>query len=549
MESRVTRNNLDRNLAKARVLRFEDPAQARALAEHVLQESQAIGYNKGIADASCVLARLAFENDYESIMLHASVASEHFGLMGDLAGESEVKLILYRYFERENWMVKAHYALVDAIEIAAAARSGRIHTEALLEMSRFSRRRGELVKAHQFLVRAEESVNRLRMVDDRLRHMIRVERQRLHFLKGNRTLHPSIVESGAKYFDQAHQHAEAFAAWVLLIEIWAYQLAEPQCKSAVEEALRFTREHPHVYAGELWSVLARLMKTKGRPRISSHLLHRALSAATLQGDTALQIDALGRLASVQNQLGQTHLAFQTLEAHVRLKEAHINQDTERHMQEMQAAYRVKTVETESENLKQKNDDLARVNRRLQAVIREKDQLQRDLERLVSIDDLTGIYNRRHLLSLGHDLVARFHKQQDPGVVMVLDIDHFKVINDTFGHAAGDEALRRFVKSCQKALRPTDVFGRLGGEEFGIFLSRTKLDVALRVAERLRYSIRATKTNDIIGDRQLTASIGVCAISENHKTVESVLHDADVALYEAKNAGRDQYRVASSERAA
>ncbi|HLO97277.1 MAG TPA: GGDEF domain-containing protein [Fimbriimonas sp.] len=531
------------------MLRFEDPAQSRALANEVLTESQALEYHKGIAEANCVLAKLAIESDFEKVLQHTSVASEHYGLMGDLAGESEVKLILYRYFERENWMVKAHYALVDAIEISGMARSGRIHTEALLEMSRFSRRRGELVKAEQFLIRAEESSTRLKMVDDRLRHMIRVERERLHFLKGNRAIHPSIVETGARFFDQAHHHVEAFGAWVLLIEIWAHQAAEPQCKGAVKEALRFTREHPHVYAGELWSVLARLMKTKGRLRISERLLQKTLSAASLQGDTALQIDALSRLSSIQYELGHVHLAYQTLEAHVRLKEAHLNQDTERHMQEMQAAYRVKTVETESENLKQKNDDLARVNKRLQSVIREKDQLQRDLERLVSIDDLTGVYNRRHVLSLGQNLVARFHKQQDPGVVMVLDIDHFKVINDTFGHAAGDEALRRFVKSCQRALRPTDIFGRLGGEEFGIFLSRTQLDVALRVAERLRLSIRATKTNDLIGDRQLTASIGVCAITEKHKTVESVLHDADVALYEAKNAGRDQFRVATGEQAA
>lgn len=549
MESRLSRNSCDKFLAKARGLRYENPAEALELSHEALQLAQKEQYSKGIAEASCLLAKLSVDSDYQSVMLHASLASEHFGLMGDLAGESEVKLILYRYYERENWMVKAHYALVDAIELATAAKNVQIQAEALLEMSRFSRRRGELLKAHQYLQRADECSKNAKKVEEVVRHAIRVEYQRIFLDKGSFALVPAAVETSALYFESVFHYREAFAAWVLLVEMYAYKGQEQACRRAVRSTLDFSKRHRKVYAGTFWSVLANLMHEVGRPRIASRLLQRTISLAFEQGDIPLKIDALRRLSTVQNELGQPQLAFQTLEDHLRLKEAHFSLDSERHMQEMQAAYRVKTVENESQSLKQKNEDLAKVNKRLQAVIREKDQLQRDLERLVSIDDLTGIYNRRHVLQLGQELVTRYHRQHDPGVVMVLDIDHFKSINDTFGHAAGDEALRRFVKSCQKALRPTDVFGRLGGEEFGIFLSRTSLEIALRVAERLRHSIRGTKTNDILGERKITASIGVCAITKDHKTIEDVLHDADVALYEAKNSGRDQYRVAPAERAA
>jgi diguanylate cyclase (GGDEF)-like protein len=126
--------------------------------------------------------------------------------------------------------------------------------------------------------------------------------------------------------------------------------------------------------------------------------------------------------------------------------------------------------------------------------------------------------------------------------MIVDIDRFKSINDEFGHSIGDEVLRRFTQSCQRVLRPTDSFGRLGGEEFCILLDRTKLDIALKVAERVMKSIRSTRVSDILGEKVVTASIGVVEVNKNHMTIEAALHDADLGLYEAKRTGRDKICV-------
>ena len=193
-------------------------------------------------------------------------------------------------------------------------------------------------------------------------------------------------------------------------------------------------------------------------------------------------------------------------------------------------------------MKRTNTDLALLNERLEATLLEKKTLQKELERLATIDDLTGALNRRESLAFGSEIIVRFHSQNRPAVVMVVDIDHFKSINDNFGHNVGDEVLRRFTKSCQRVLRPTDRFGRLGGEEFCILLDRTELEIALKVAERVMNSIRSCRVLDILGERSITVSIGIVEVNRKHKTIEAALNDADVALYEAKRTGRDKICV-------
>jgi diguanylate cyclase (GGDEF)-like protein len=180
-------------------------------------------------------------------------------------------------------------------------------------------------------------------------------------------------------------------------------------------------------------------------------------------------------------------------------------------------------------------------------LREREQLQQELERMATIDELTGVLNRRRILAIGTDFVARFHAQGRPGVVLVVDIDNFKSINDNYGHPVGDEVLRRFTQSCQRVLRPTDFLGRLGGEEFCILLDRTDMEIAHRVAERVLASIRTTRVDDLMTDRIVTASIGMSEVKKHHDTIATVLHDADLGLYEAKRTGRDRMCIGKPEK--
>lgn len=175
-----------------------------------------------------------------------------------------------------------------------------------------------------------------------------------------------------------------------------------------------------------------------------------------------------------------------------------------------------------------------------------DQLQqrnRDLDRLTRTDGLTGLNNRWHL---EHEL-SRLHsdcsRHGDPLSVLILDLDHFKQINDTHGHGAGDRVLRAFADRMQAELRAGDVGGRWGGEEFLVVLPRTDLDGALEIADRIRIAAAAepvTVSGDPIG---VTVS-GGCAVGPGPSS-EGLVHRADTALYRAKLEGRDRIAAASS----
>lgn len=169
-----------------------------------------------------------------------------------------------------------------------------------------------------------------------------------------------------------------------------------------------------------------------------------------------------------------------------------------------------------------------------------------LRTLASIDDLTGVYNRRHFSELGNREVARARRYGHPLSVVILDLDHFKRVNDSWGHEAGDHALQATTDVLKNALRTSDIIGRHGGEEFSMLLPETPLDQAVAVAERLRSLI--ARTPIIVSTETsltLTASFGVAGASRApEETLDDILRAADRAMYEAKTAGRDCVRQAT-----
>ena len=155
------------------------------------------------------------------------------------------------------------------------------------------------------------------------------------------------------------------------------------------------------------------------------------------------------------------------------------------------------------------------------------------------DSLTGVYTRRHILELAEHDLRRSLRDHTPFTVLLIDIDHFKRINDSHGHAAGDAVLRRFGEHCRAAVREVDVVGRLGGEEFAVFMPATGLEEAHSIAERLRISI-ASHGFDLGPTRvSVTISVGVAQRKAEETTLEAMMGRADSALYLAKNGGRNR----------
>jgi diguanylate cyclase (GGDEF)-like protein len=159
------------------------------------------------------------------------------------------------------------------------------------------------------------------------------------------------------------------------------------------------------------------------------------------------------------------------------------------------------------------------------------------------DDLTGLANRRHFLARLAEEQARLQRQDTQrAAVLMLDLDHFKVINDMYGHAAGDAVLRHSAALMRNSLRQIDQVGRIGGEEFAILLSGADPAAAQVFAERLRQKI----AEPVLYESQaipVTVSIGIAALKAQDATVNAVLHRADAALYRAKAEGRNRVAMA------
>ena len=168
-----------------------------------------------------------------------------------------------------------------------------------------------------------------------------------------------------------------------------------------------------------------------------------------------------------------------------------------------------------------------------------------VQRQASVDDLTGLYNHRFLIdSLGQQ-AALAERLGTSLAILMLDIDHFKALNDTHGHHAGDLALITFAQTVLTNIRRADLAARYGGEEFVVLMPNTSAQEALVVAEKIRAAVAATEVElrDRVGVR-LTVSVGVAAYPEDTQSAGDLFGLADDALYEAKRMGRDQTRLAS-----
>lgn len=169
-------------------------------------------------------------------------------------------------------------------------------------------------------------------------------------------------------------------------------------------------------------------------------------------------------------------------------------------------------------------------------------LVRDAERLevlATTDALTGICNRRQFLSLAEAEWNRFQRYHRPLTLIVLDIDHFKSVNDRYGHATGDEVIRSVARACSEGQRSSDIAARLGGEEFAVLLPETELQPASLVAERIREKV----ATELFAYEKVyfrsTVSVGVAVATLSMSGIEALMRDADRALYIAKDSGRNR----------
>ena len=175
------------------------------------------------------------------------------------------------------------------------------------------------------------------------------------------------------------------------------------------------------------------------------------------------------------------------------------------------------------------------------------KMEQELRRLATTDALTGIANRRCLMELGAQELQRAQRTGEPVCVLMLDIDHFKQINDSLGHPAGDAVIQALAGLCSESIRTMDAVGRLGGEEFAILLPATGGPGALELAERLRIRVAAHAVPWEGTTIRFTVSIGVAQRDTHSADFAALIGSADQALYRAKNTGRNRVVLHAGDR--
>ena len=189
-------------------------------------------------------------------------------------------------------------------------------------------------------------------------------------------------------------------------------------------------------------------------------------------------------------------------------------------------------------LRQGQEELATINKTLT-------EKNKELELLSITDSLTGLYNRKHFMEVLGKEVTRAKRHKHPLSVMMIDIDHFKKYNDTFGHQAGDNLLKKIGGIFMESLRSVDYASRYGGDEFIVLLPEVGSGGVFEVAERIRERVDAEALSSDAERVSVTVSIGVAAFPEHGENAETIIASADGALYHAKRSGRNRVVLASS----
>ncbi len=182
------------------------------------------------------------------------------------------------------------------------------------------------------------------------------------------------------------------------------------------------------------------------------------------------------------------------------------------------------------------DEIAHMARSLEGFLRQ----ALTLRQLASEDELTGLYNRRYFLERVAVEAAKAKRKASPACVLMLDIDHFKSVNDSYGHSVGDQALIQVAEICRASIRPMDTLARFGGEEFALLLPDTRLESGEAVGERIREAVQALRM-PLAGEEplQLTLSLGLAEVDLATCSIDDALQQCDSALYQAKALGRNR----------
>ena len=269
------------------------------------------------------------------------------------------------------------------------------------------------------------------------------------------------------------------------------------------------------------------------------VLQSALALSRTSNDRRGEFQCHQLLSEVYEKLGKFEASLRHYKQFHELKETVFNENTAKRLAGLQVVHQVETAKRDAEINYLKTIELKRE-------IEERKSAQAILEKLASIDALTGVLNRREFFIQGEREVEQALQKGQSLTVILFDLDHFKQINDTHGHAIGDQFLIHTTKTMRESLRQGEIIGRYGGDEFVILLPGSNRIQGQQIAERLWEKLASQPVATQKGDLFVTLSLGIAELSqESDSTLQTLLAHADQALYKAKRAGRNQMAIYSA----
>ncbi len=542
--NRIEIDEIDALNDKAYLARASDPSYARELTNEVLERAQRTNYQKGIGQAIRTLAAIEAKINPAEAYVLANQAIAILEEEDDKNAVASALMTVFCYYHHIGWYEESLKVLQSAYELATTSANRYVAVIALYNMGVNSEERKDLTAAiHYYALAAEESKDGVN--------------ESVHWMSKNALAKlESMQDSDPRWIAELREAQR---------QLLALQNISAACDSHTSLALLFSdrglyreailemrrgrqlaakhNQAPTISAMQL--DLGEIYIKYGNYKSALRNYKRSYSYAQATGYAMSECRSLERMAWAEQELGLYKRSLAHLYQHIKLKERLMSEQSENRLKDLQTFHKLEMVQAEATLARQKNDELASINSELQNSLEQQARLQKELMRIASTDDLTGAVNRRQLINDGTLEMERFRHVGAPFVVTILDVDFFKRINDTYGHAAGDEVLRRLTKCCKDHLRKFDVFGRLGGEEFCVLHHDTDLNGAVVAVKRLMQSISEIFVSDVIGDTPLTVSMGLSQVRSSNDSFYDVLHDADMALYEAKNAGRNTFKICKS----
>jgi diguanylate cyclase (GGDEF)-like protein len=526
------------------VARTGDPEEMIERTKEVLDLARKWDYQRGIGQALRTLAAIEVRVRPSEGYVRANEAIDILESCGDTSSVASALMSIFCYYHHVGWFQESIQVLQEAFEKANRSGNDFVASIALYNMGVSSEERADYATAISFykdsMTRADHGVNeqiywmaanafaKLNANEDPSEHWIeklKIARTNILNLKNVTAACDSSVNL-AEFFGKSGKHLDSMKEFR-----WARNLATKNSQLSSWCAVSFAIAESFILRKKWKSALRTLIRVQ--------------EVANRHNYAMMKCRVLERRAFVERELGLFSESIDHLYDHLEIKEALLNEQTENRLRDLQTYHRLDIIQTEAQLAKRQNEELAAINEELHMALERQEEMQKELMRLASTDELTGCLNRRQVINDGILEMERYRHTNAPFCVSLIDIDHFKNINDTYGHSVGDEVLRRLAKLCESKLRKFDVFGRLGGEEFCIIHHDTSIGGASAAVERLLVCIRELPLGDILNNHGITASMGICEVKHSHTTFYEVLHDADMALYAAKSSGRNNFKVQQS----